>query len=94
MAFVKSLLKTIYQMIIFLTKMFKIYYTLPTGNFSIYFDKFEWSSLFIINCQNLCDSNKQMGRICVLKLSGKTCNLQGRTADHRQVLQKVGRSVR
>ena len=48
MAFVKSLLKTIYHMIIFLTKMFKIYHTLPTGNLSTYFDKFEWSSLFII----------------------------------------------
>ena len=48
MVFVKSLLKTIYHMIIFLTKMFKIYHTLSTGNLSTYFDKFEWSSLFII----------------------------------------------
>ena len=35
-----------------------------------------------------CDSNKQTGRVCVLNLSGRPCNLQGRTAGSQGSLDK------
>ena len=37
-----------------------------------------------------CDSNKQMGRVCVSRISIKPCKFQGITAISRETLIKTG----
>ena len=38
--------------------------------------------------EDYCGSNKQVGQVCVLKISMKPCKLQGRTAGSQGGLDK------
>ena len=40
-----------------------------------------------------CESNKQMGRFCVSRISMKSCKLQGRTAGSQGGLDKRRQNV-
>ena len=44
----------------------------------------------IVDC---CESNKQMGRVCILRISMKSCKLQGRNAGSQGGLDKRRRML-
>ena len=94
MTLIKNL-KRIYQMTIFLAKMFKIYQTLtPQVIYQHILTSLNRVPYLSYNCEQLCDSNKQMDWVCVSKLSGKPCNLQDCSAGPREILIKAERIVR
>ena len=41
-----------------------------------------------MNIVDYCESNKQMGLVCVLRISMKSCKLQGKTAGFQGGLDK------
>ena len=88
MTLIKNL-KRIYQMTIFLAKMFKIYQTLtPQVIYQHILTSLNRVPYLSYNCQ------QQMDWVCVSKLSGKPCNLQDCSAGPREILIKAERIVR